>query len=81
MGGSYAGWWGGALFPGLCAAPSSGWRVGSREGILGGGRGSPEGFCEVAGVDILLSINGVMGTIGPKIIARRSDNLSGVYRK
>jgi len=41
MGGSYAGWWGGALFPGLCAAPSSGWWVGAREGILGGGWGSP----------------------------------------
>ncbi len=41
MGGSYAGWWGGALFSELCAAPSSGLWAGAREVILGGGRGRP----------------------------------------
>ena len=57
-----------------------GW-VGSREGILGGGCGSPEEFCEMAGVDILLSINVLIETIGPRSITRCSDKLSGVYRK
>ena len=65
----------------LGAVSSSGWWVGSREGILGGGWGSPERFCELAGVDILLSINVLIGTIGPRSIARCSDKLSGVYRK